>query len=271
MSRRRFLALLGSGLLAAGTGASVLSVYRFHIEFIEAPLAGLRDPLHVAFLSDLHYGPFIGSGSVAAWVDATLELEPDLIVLGGDLVDNRLRRTPAALVGELARLRAPLGVYTVWGNHDHTRFGHGIGDFAADLAAIGVKLLRNSGELVRDDLSLMGIDDLREGSPDLAAALATRKANAASLLVSHNPDVLPMVPLDVGLTLAGHTHGGQVRLPLIGPLATSSHYGRRFVAGWVNGPARGYVSRGLGVAQLPLRIDCPPELTSLRLVPRAKL
>ena len=79
--------------------------------------------------------------------------------------------------------------------------------------------------------------------------------------------MLPEVPTDVGLTLSGHTHGGQVVLPGLGALQTSSRYGDRFLAGWVQGPARGYVSRGLGVTSIPVRINCPAELTILDLMP----
>jgi hypothetical protein len=88
-------------------------------------------------------------------------------------------------------------------------------------------------------------------------------AFAASHLLWHNPDLLPRVPPDVGLTLAGHTHGGQLCLPGGYPLFTSSRYGPRFAKGWVEGTARGDVSRGLGVSLLPIRFACPAELTLL--------
>ena len=98
-------------------------------------------------------------------------------------------------------------------------------------------------------------------------ALAERPPAAPTLLLSHNPDLLPLVPNGVDLTLCGHTHGGHVRLPGIGPIVTSSAYGRRFAAGWVRTPALGYVSRGPGVGVLPVRWDCPPEVTLLTLSP----
>jgi uncharacterized protein len=273
-SRRRFLrraAALAVGAAAATvTGGGVLGSYRFRVETIEARLEGLRDPLRAAWMCDLHYGPFIGVGSVAAWVDATLELSPDVVLLGGDLVDVFGRGDPAPLIEQLARLRAPLGVWGVWGNHDHNRLRRtrgGSAAFEGALAAAGITMLVNRGVRVRDDLYLAGLDDWREGRPDLSATLAARPAGVPCLLLSHNPDVLPLVPGDVELTLCGHTHGGQVRLPFVGPLVTSSRYGRRFASGWVRGPARGYVSRGLGVSQLPVRVACPAELTDLTLLP----
>ena len=256
------------GLCAAAvTAGSMLEVYRFRVDAIRAPLAGLRAPLHVAWLCDLHYGPFIRAGSVAAWVDATLELRPDAVLLGGDLVDVRSEEDITPLLEQLARLHAPLGVFAIWGNHDVLRFRHTRPTLEESLGRAGITVLRNASVALRHDLHLMGLDDLRTGRPDLEVTLANRPSGVGTLLLSHNPDVLPNVPTSVGLTLAGHTHGGQIRLPGIGPLVTSSRYGRRFAHGWVNGPARGYVSRGLGVSQLPLRLNCPAELTSLLLTP----
>lgn len=272
-SRRRFLrrtvGLVAGAAATTVTGGAVLSAYRFQVEAISASLVGLHAPLRAAWLCDLHYGPFIGVGSVAAWVDTTLALRLDIVLLGGDLVDALGRGQPRSLVDQLARLRAPLGVWGVWGNHDHRRLraSGGLDAFEGALAEAGIVMLRNRGVQVRDDLYLAGLDDWREGRPDLTVTLAGRPAGVPCLLLSHNPDALPHVPEDVDLTLCGHTHGGQVRLPFVGPLITSSRYGRRFAAGWVRGPALGYVSRGLGVSQLPVRVACPPELTDLTLAP----
>lgn len=245
----------------------MLEAYRFRVDTIDAPLPGLRTPLHAAWLCDMHFGPFIRAGSIAKWVDSALDLAPDVILLGGDMVDVRSHDDLAPLLEHLARLEAPLGVFAIWGNHDVRRFRSARPVFEAMLAQAGITVLRNSSTRLRDDLHLMGLDDLRTGRPDLAATLDDMPDGVGTVLLSHNPDVLPEVPTSVGLTLCGHTHGGQVRLPGIGPLVTSSHYGSRFAHGWVDGPARGYVSRGLGVSQLPIRLNCPPELTSLRLTP----
>lgn len=266
MTRRRFLiaATAAAGAAAAG---SVAYAYRFGVVRHRAPLPGLRAPLRLAFLSDLHHGRWIHSGSVRAWVDAALAAEPDLVVLGGDLVDTHPGEPVEALLDALAPLRAPLGVFAVWGNHDHRRMGD-LAPFRDALGARGVRVLTNASVPVRDDASLAGLDDLRTGAPDLRAALRGLPDEGARLLASHNPDVLPDVPVGaVELTLAGHTHGGQVRIPGVGPVVTSSRYGRRFDMGWVRGPALGYVSRGLGVGLAPIRVACPAELTVMDLVP----
>jgi uncharacterized protein len=272
VNRRGFLhrtAAVATAVALGSTAAQVVGTYPFDVVRERVALPGLRAPLRIAWLTDLHHGEFVRTASVHAWVDAALREAPDLVLLGGDLVDQ----TPGAdddaeLVAELARLRAPLGVLAVPGNHDLGRFrGHGA--IATLLGGTGVELLVNRGRNVRDDLHVAGLDDLRVGRPDLAAALRDRPAAGATLLASHNPDVLPEVPTDVGLTLSGHTHGGQVVLPGVGALYTSSRYGDRFLAGWVEGPARGYVSRGLGVTSLPVRVNCPAELTILDLEPGA--
>jgi predicted MPP superfamily phosphohydrolase len=271
-ARRRFLRgalLIAATVAVAGvSGTAVRSAYRHRIVRVQATLPRLRAPLRVAFLCDLHHGPWIRTEQVRAWITDAVEAAPDLIVFGGDLVDHRQGPEPVdALLDAFRRARAPLGTFAVWGNHDHARFG-GLAPFARRLAAAGVEVLENRGVEVRGDLWLAGVDDVNQGRPDLAAALRGRPDAAACLLASHNPDLLPDVPAgEVGLTLCGHTHGGQVVLPLVGALATGSVHGQRFLAGWVEGPARGYVSRGLGVGYLPLRWNCPAELTILDLTP----
>jgi predicted MPP superfamily phosphohydrolase len=270
VNRRSFLARGAALAVTAAVGSShaqVSGTYPFEIAYQRAVLAGLRAPLRIAWLTDLHHGEFVRTASLQAWVDAALAETPDLVLLGGDLVDQTPGSEPdAEAFVALARLRAPLGVWAVPGNHDHARF-RGIAAYVDRLSDAGIETLVNRGVAVRPDLHLAGLDDLRNGRPDLGAALRGRPASAGTLLLSHNPDVLPEVPVDVGLTLSGHTHGGQVVLPGVGALVTSSRYGDRFLAGWVEGPARGYVSRGLGVTSLPIRVNCPAELTILELEP----
>ena len=283
VTRRLFLRTLAGGgaaaLVAGGAGAA--QAYRFGVTRHARTLPGLRAPLRAAFLTDLHYGLFIGAGSVAAWVDATNDLRPDLVLLGGDQLDARMDDLPGPLLRELGRLRAPLGVLGVWGNHDYGSFGRYGGrqygapradwaakraELTAAFAGAGVTILRDEGRAVRDDLWVGGTDDLWFGKPDVTAALAGAQERA-TLLVTHNPDLLPDLPRPAGLVLCGHTHGGQVRLPLIGAPVVPSAFGQRYAMGWVQGqhatPA--YVSRGLGLSGLPVRNLCEPEITLLQL------
>ncbi|WP_415831335.1 metallophosphoesterase, partial [Deinococcus frigens] len=287
LTRRRVLrglASVGLGTLALG-GVGAAQAYHFGVTHHTRALPGLTRPLRVAFLTDLHYGLFIYGGSVRAWVDAANAARPDLIVLGGDQMDYRADEAPAALLAELRRLKAPLGVYGVWGNHDYGSFGKyyspRYGPARADwpqrreslraaYAEAGVTILRNEGRAVREDLYLGGVDDLWVGEVDLGAALAGKPLAGATLLVSHNPDLLPSLPARLGLVLSGHTHGGQIRLPLIGAAVVPSRYGQRYAMGWVTGahgtPA--YISRGLGLSGVPLRNLCEPEVAVFTLTPQ---
>ncbi|MEF2278874.1 metallophosphoesterase [Deinococcus sp. YIM 134068] len=287
VTRRRVLRGLGRGLLGGGAalgalgGMGAAQAYRFGVERVRATLPGLRSPLRAVFLTDLHYGLYVGASSVRAWVDAANAERPDLVLLGGDFLDLPSGEWPAALFPELARLRAPLGVFGVWGNHDYDSFGRRDSrrggrargtwaerraDLTASFTRAGVTLLVNEGRAVRGDLWVGGVDDLWQGEVDAQAALAGADGRA-TLLLSHNPDVLPQLPVPAGLTLCGHTHGGQIRLPLLGAPVVPSRYGQRYAMGWVRGafdtPA--YVSRGLGTSGVPFRNLCEPEVTVLTL------
>lgn len=256
---------------AAGTfaGNGIANAYRFVVESVKAPIASLRSPLRVAWLVDMHFGPYIGAGSVAEWVDATMAQAPDVILLGGDLVDHRAPDDVTPLLDELARLHAPLGVYGVWGNHEFSRYPNprDLERFRLALEEAGVTMLVNRGVDIRSDLHLVGLDVDRVGPRVLERAIAARPSDSACLLATHKPDMLPRIPANVDLTLLGHTHGGQVRLPGIGPVFSRTVLGVDGAAGWVRAPALGYVSRGLGVVHVPIRVACPAELTLATLVP----
>ncbi|MDL2345790.1 metallophosphoesterase, partial [Deinococcus sp. MIMF12] len=172
-ARRRFLRGLLGGSLALGTlgGVGVAQAYDFGTVHEEGVLPGLRSPLRAAFLTDLHYGLYIFERQIRAWVDTANAARPDLVLLGGDFLDVRSDVDPAPLLTELARLRAPLGVYAVWGNHDYGSFGaydrgvlgQGIPGWAerreqvtAAFAASGITVLRNEGRAVRGDLWIGG-------------------------------------------------------------------------------------------------------------------
>lgn len=293
-TRRIIGTLAGLGLLTAGAGA-VQAYSAARLTRVGARLPGLLSPLRVALLSDLHYGPYVRERQVGAWVDLTLSACSDLVLVAGDFCDVPLGRgLPAPLLRQLARLRAPLGVYGVWGNHDYGSFGQHarplIGaarpgweavraTFEAALAGAGLQVLTNAGRLLRGDVWLGGVDDLGHGAPDARAALRGAPQQAAQLLMVHEPDALMTLAAAPewrpgGLAVCGHTHGGQVRLPLLGAPVLPSRYGQRFAEGWVLGEpahgrpgARGYVSRGLGVSGLPVRLFCPPEVVLLELTP----
>ena len=300
LTRRQLLGrgVLGWGAVLGLTGAGIGATQGYApagLSRVAARLPGLRRPLSVAVLTDLHYGPYIREQQVAGWVDLTLNARPDLILVLGDFCDVNLgQNLPAPLLRQLARLTAPLGVYGVWGNHDYGSFGRYrrrvIGEIRGDwmdvraafqraLAAGGLKILTNQGLAVRLDLWLGGVDDLSWGQPDAGAALRGAPTGAAQLLMVHEPDDLMGLAAvsgwrPGGLAVCGHTHGGQIRLPGLGALVVPSNYGQRFAQGWVRGEAvgggpgaLGYVSRGLGLSGVPFRNLCPPEVVLLTLSP----
>ena len=273
MNRRRFLktlGLTGVGIVAATSLVAAKDTLAFETTRLSVKLPSLTAPLKLVQLTDLHYGHFVTADWVERWVKAANAERPDLIVVTGDIID---RAVPAAeletIADLLGQLEAKLGVYAVLGNHDYFYQSENVSvrGLQRRLEARGIRVLVNENERVRDDLWLGGIDDLWLGEPNLEQTLRGLPSSAASVLLSHNPDILATVPNSVGLTLSGHTHGGQVRVPGLRTLYNVSNYGERFQRGWVKGfqGATGYVSRGLGVGGLPLRMFCSAELVVLEL------
>ncbi len=234
----------------------------------EVPILGLAAPFHgctALLVTDLHAGPFLAPRDLERTMDRLMSLEPDLVLLGGDFTSTRvadLERTAAAL----RRLSAPLGVFAVLGNHDHYT-----GDPAGvrrGLTDLGIRVLHNQVDLLRRagaSLALAGVDDLAEGDYELEAVLAEVPPAVPSILLSHNPDLFfDAADLGVSLVLAGHTHGGQIRLPRLPVLIRQSRFGFHEGCFVANG-CQLVVSRGLGVVGLPLRLGCPPEAVLLTL------
>jgi uncharacterized protein len=229
-------------------------------------------PLRVAVLTDLHVGsPFNGMTKLRSTVDRTNAAQPDVICILGDLVIQGVLGghfvPPEEIVAELARLRAAAGVVAVLGNHDgwfdHDRVRRAV-------ETIGIRVVEDTAIRLNTPagpLWVAGISDLWTGRHDLAAALAAvADDNTPVLLLTHSPDVFPMVPDRVTLTLAGHTHGGQVRLPFFGALIVPSRFGQRFAAGHVvEGGRHLFVSTGVGTSIVPVRFRVPPAVTVVTL------
>jgi predicted MPP superfamily phosphohydrolase len=166
----------------------------------------------------------------------------------------------------LKPLRAPLGVYAVIGNHDRWEDA---GSITAAFGAVGITVLENQNVTLatpRGPLHLAGIGDLYTKAHDPLQALAGLAADAPVLCFTHTPDLFPQLPPACALTVTGHTHGGQVRLPLVGRPMVPSGYGQRYAAGPIReGGKTLFVSTGIGTSMLPVRFGVPPEVSFLRL------
>lgn len=229
--------------------------------------------LRIAILTDLHVeSPFNGIAKLRDTVDRTNAAQPDLICILGDLVIQGVIGgrfvAPEEIATELKRLRAAAGAVAVLGNHDGW-FNHARVRDA--LERNGIRVLEDTAARLNTPagpLWVAGISDLWTGRHDLAAALSAVKDDGAPVvLLTHNPDVFPLVPDRVTLTLAGHTHGGQVRLPFIGRPIVPSRFGQRFAAGHVVENGRHlFVATGLGTSILPVRFRVRPAVAILTLV-----
>lgn len=232
-------------------------------------------PLRIAVIADLHVGsPWNGLDRLQRVVRVAQAARPDLILLAGDFVITEVRWghfvAPEAIAEHLGRLSAPLGVHAVLGNHDWWYDGPRV---AAALRRSGVRVLQNEAvKLVGEGRSfwLAGLDDFWAGTPDLEGTLRQVSDSDPIILLTHNPDIFPTVPARVALTIAGHTHGGQVRLPLIGRPVVPSVYGARYAAGEVCEEGRHlFVTPGVGTSILGIRFRVPPEVSVLDITCRA--
>jgi len=229
-------------------------------------LAGLPqafDGLRVLLISDIHAGPFVSRRCLEQTLGRLQALEPDVIVLAGDLTTSRVVEFSQNEQAFRA-LSAPLGVYAVLGNHDH--YTGEAGRLTELIEQAGIQVLHNrSIGLKRGQatLSLAGVDDALMGTPDITEALIGTQSPV--ILVSHNPDLFfDAAKQGVALMLSGHTHGGQIRIPGHGVLVRQSKY-RLDEGRYRSGATELVVSRGLGAVGLPWRAACPPEAVLLRL------
>lgn len=263
-------AILGAGLWAFWLEPASLTVVE---ERIALSWSG-RGLVRIAVLTDLHVGsPFNGIAKLRETVDRTNAARPDVICILGDLVIQGVAGgrfvAPEKIAEELGRLRATSGVMAVLGNHDgwlnHDRVRDALErNGIRVIEETAVRLTTRAGPLW-----VAGVSDLWTGRHDVAAALSVVKNDDAPvILMTHNPDLFPLVPDRVALTLAGHTHGGQVRLPFLGRPIVPSRFGQRFAAGHVvEGGRHLFVATGVGTSILPVRFRVPPAIAVLTVGP----
>lgn len=255
-----------------------LAIWSF---FIEPGLLAERDlkvtnwpgpPLRIAFFSDLHAGsPHINEGYIKDLVRRINAHAPDIILIGGDLVINGVIAGSYMPIKQVAtmlkELKAPLGIYSVLGNHDWWNDGPKI---KFTLEANGIRVLENDAELIQVGSNfsfwLIGVGDDYTNHADVKAAISQVHSDAPKVLFMHDPAAIFQMKEKFFLTLAGHMHGGQVYIPGIGALITPGRTPKDWVGGWVDFELGSlFVSKGVGTSIIPVRFNAPPEFVILEL------
>jgi predicted MPP superfamily phosphohydrolase len=274
MNRRQFLKrTLGGGAAAALVGTYPFFIERYIVEVNKytIPVPNLPhefDGLRIIHLTDLHYGPLMPQAVLDEVIQKTNELEKDIVVCTGDYVRGAAApRNIDAIWSLMANLRAPGGVYTVLGNHDHwastkkslhwlNKSGH------TNLRHKALPLSRNG-----TTLWLGGAGDLWEDHANLDQVLKDAPDDACRIVLAHNPDTADTeYTTRVDLMISGHTHGGQVKIPFIGtPFLPVKN--KMYSSGFVSSRKTNvFISRGIGWAAFPVRFNCFPEIAILNIV-----
>ena len=275
MNRRTFLKrILGSTIALFGVGGGT---YYYAHEIEPASLKITKEIItspkiptpfnhfKIVQFSDTHLGFQYSFSQLEKLVKKINEQQPDLIVFTGDLIDEpQTFQSSQQLIEILQQLQANVGRFWIYGNHDHGGYGT---EMVNDIMTqANFQLLKNSHESIKvenEAITLVGVDDLILGSPDLDSALSNSNEDQFTILLAHEPDYASVaVDHFVDVQLSGHSHGGQVRFPFIGHLYTPI-YAEKYVQGKYelnNGEFLLYVNRGIGTTRLPFRFLCKPEL-----------
>jgi predicted MPP superfamily phosphohydrolase len=273
INRRKFIKRVAAAGVAAIAVDSTL-IEPNHPRLIRQEIALRRwpsrlDGFAIALLSDFHYDPYFSVHPIRSAVEVVNRLQPDLIALTGDfvsvpLVGNSLQGAadaePCAQL--LGKLRAPHGVWSVLGNHDVFSNAARVTDA---LQAVGIPMLSNKSVAIEKDGAhfwLGGVDDVLGGRADVPRTLRGIPSEEAVVLMAHEPDYADYVAgYPVDLQLSGHTHGGQVRLPFMRPLYLPA-LAKKYVQGLFKiRDLTLYTNAGIGTVEVPLRWNCPPEIT----------
>jgi predicted MPP superfamily phosphohydrolase len=268
-SRRIFLrtAFLGaSAYVVAGSSYGALYRNRFEVVRKELKLTNLPSSLTgltLGLVSDIHSGPYMSKEEIERYVAELNSLRPDIIFLPGDFVTIRLDEI-YPVIESLSELKAPYGVFGCLGNHEF--YSRAPDEITRRLNDAGVKMLRNENAILNirgGELAILGIDDLGHGD-DFPAAMKSVPPDMTKILMSHKPYFFPSAAdSGIDLTLAGHTHGGQVVFMKVGDFTLApATLVSKYIAGLYDiGDSLMYVSRGVGTIGVPFRINCPPEVT----------
>ena len=292
-SRRKFItastAIVSSyAFIGASVGAIEKDNYKIEERTIKIPgLPAEQKGTTMVLISDVHSGPFMDTGLMSEYVDVINSLNPDLIFLPGDMTNSK-REEAAPFAKSFRNLKSKYGVYATFGNHDYFSDVNYIGDVVKNETAI--KILRNDALLIDVNgkpFSIMGTEDTRDSggksNPTIAKYITQTVQTASNLfdekkidsstvpkiILVHKPYIFDEVSdLNFDMMLSGHTHGGQVVFFKFGDInlsiAATVH---KYISGLYQNEGKYlYVSRGIGTVGLPLRFNCPPEITKFTLV-----
>ena len=265
--------IVGVGFVYAGVQETTTIVTE-NVEFRLRRLGPEFDGLRVTQISDLHFRPYTGEREIRAAVKAVQETKPDVIVLTGDYVTSTWmfdlgRRTADGIedcAEILKQLTAPLGVYAILGNHD---WGTDPDRISHALRECGIKVLRNEAAAIergKSRLWIAGTDCAFFNHADMDKTLAPIRDEDAVLLLAHEPDFADHAArYPVDLQLSGHSHGGQIVAPFVGP-PHLPRLAKKYVRGRYRvGQMELYTNRGIGLVGLPMRYQAAPEVTLIRL------
>ena len=282
-TRRQFLYLAGAaGALAIAGDSFLLEPNRPRIVHQDFSLSRWPERLNgftIALLSDFHYDPYCSVHPLHATVPLVNHLHPDLIVLTGDFVSVPLLGddAKAAFAAEpcaniLRQMTAPHGLWAVMGNHD---FNTDPVYVTRALRSVGIQVLEDQSTAIEHDGArfwLAGVNDVLSRTANLTETLRRVPAGEAVVLLAHEPDFADEAskfPID--LQLSGHSHGGQVRIPLLPPLYLPAMAKKYVMGTYQVGPLPLYTNAGIGTVGVPVRLNCPPEITLITLKPSPAL
>jgi predicted MPP superfamily phosphohydrolase len=272
-TRRNFLEAAAAGLAIAplaGAGFGILESGRLQLTEVNIPIPNLPkdlDGLRIVQVTDIHLSPFLSEREFARAVDMANETRAHVALVTGDLI-SRVGDPLDACLRQLARLRADAGVLGCLGNHEVYT---GTEDYVtAQGRRIGIEFLRWEAKQLRFGraaLNFAGVDYQKFRSPYLVGAERLATPGAINILLSHNPDVFPVAARKgFDLTIAGHTHGGQVDFEILHQHFNVARYFTHYVLGlYREGASSVYVSSGIGTIGVPIRLGAPPEISLIHL------
>jgi uncharacterized protein len=271
--RRRLLASAAAGLSVAPLAATAFGFVRrnhFRVSEVPVPVPNLPkdlDGLRIVQITDIHLSPFLTERELAAAIDMANETRANIALVTGDLITRRGDPLDACL-RQLARLRADAGVLGCLGNHEI--YAGAENYVTAQGRRVGIEFLRHQARQLRFGnavINFAGVDYQKMHSPYLKGAEQLIAPGALNVMLSHNPDVFPVAAAQgYRLTIAGHTHGGQVDVEILHQHIDPARFFTPFIQGlYRRGNSSVYVSNGLGTIGVPVRLGAPPEVSVLRL------